>query len=159
MNKVISTILDIIAFLLIASIFVMFIAWALQQVPGRTTSVKEARTVQEETQEESQIFNANSHLISSSWIESEDSNSPQLFKITCFTKVECPTEICQSGRIKIGDVALNPKHGRNKIIQIGNETYEAKWISSYDTDIDIWFGEDWDSCKEFGVKYLEVIIN
>ena len=30
-------------------------------------------------------------------------------RVTCFTQTECPTKICQSGQIKEGEVALNPK--------------------------------------------------
>lgn len=81
-----------------------------------------------------------------------------LFKITCFTKYECPTKICQSGKIKVGEVALNPKHGKDKIVIIDGETYFARWISSPDTDIDIWF-ENYQECLNFGVQYKQVVIN
>ena len=84
-------------------------------------------------------------------------NPPQVYKITCFTQHECQTPICQSGQIKLGEVALNPKHGKNKIVIIDGETYYAKWISDDKTDIDIYF-EDYQDCLSFGVQYLEVKI-
>lgn len=80
-------------------------------------------------------------------------------KITCFTGYECNTPICNSGKIKPGDVALNPKWGKNRIVIIGDQKYFAKWISDKYTDIDIWFGPsytDYLRCLDFGVKYLEV---
>ena len=115
----------------------MLIVWAIQQFPPITRTVLFLFPAQEEIE-------------------------TQTMKITCFTKIECPTAICQSGQIKKGEIALNPKFGYNKIIRIGDEIYEAKWISSYDTDIDIWFGEtreDYIRCLEFGKQYLSVIIN
>lgn len=83
----------------------------------------------------------------------------QTFKITCFTGYECQTPECQSGEIEIGDVALNPKWGEKKLVHIPElGVYNADWIASGDTDIDIWFGDsykDYLKCLEFGVLYSE----
>ena len=105
MNKIISTILDIIALLLIVSIFVMFIAWVIEQIPGRTTSVKEARTVQEEVQEELHFNDTNSNLSSSVRIASQEANSSPILNLL-YDIIECESSWSENAVGKLGEIGL-----------------------------------------------------
>lgn len=162
MNKTINTIFEIVGLLFIVVLIVMFIWWVMEMIfvgGDSSAGLERAELVQkslEENPRESHYFYINSDLLSSHE-ENAEPNPP--LKITCFTSYECQTPICQSGEIEIGDVALNPKHGYDKLVEIDDQVYDGKWISDCNTDVDIYFGDtyaDYQRCKEFGVQYKQV---
>ena len=88
-------------------------------------------------------------------------NSHQM-QITGFSSHECKTTWCRAnaGKPRNLQVALNPKYGKySKVyIPVYNKTYDVIGTTDTYTDLDIWFGDDYQSALEFGSKNLLVYL-
>jgi hypothetical protein len=85
----------------------------------------------------------------------------QIMKVTGFSDIECGSAWCNRHEPKDGQVALNyAKYGRHDKVYIPayDKTYRVVGNTDGKTDLDIWFGDDQQAAKQFGVKSLRVII-
>jgi len=81
-------------------------------------------------------------------------------KVTGFSSVECKTIWCKAntGLPRGQKVALNSKYGNiNQVyIQKYDKTYDVIGTTDYKTDLDIWFGDDYQTALEQNTQYLKI---
>ena len=106
------------------------------------------------------------------FVEQENQNqtgSKQIAKVTAFSAQEyCAVPIikqripdCNGNTYPESSIALNSKYGThwNEVyIPTLNQTFRVIGTTDYKTDADIWFGADYAGAKQFGYKYLELIL-
>ena len=93
-------------------------------------------------------------------LDSVDCEGYVTMKTTSFSSVECKTTWCQAnaGLPRGNKVALNYKYGKYSKLYIlkYNKTYDIIGTTDQNTDVDIWWGDDYESDKKFGVEYLNI---
>jgi hypothetical protein len=80
-------------------------------------------------------------------------------KITAFSSFECKTNWCiNNPELNGHQVALNKKFGKWSKVYIPafDKTYEVIGTTDYKTDLDIYFGSDYQGACQFGTKTLLV---
>lgn len=104
--------------------------------------------------------------------QQEDQNltgPKQIAKVTAFSAQEyCAVPIikqripdCSGNTYPESSIALNSKYGThwNEVyIPTLNQTFRVIGTTDYKTDADIWFGANYAGAKQFGYKYLELIL-
>jgi hypothetical protein len=86
-------------------------------------------------------------------------NDEYTLKVTGFSSVECQTTWCNANPERVGhQVALNAKYGKVKAVRIPtyNKTYQVIGTTDYKTDLDIYFGSDYNGALAQGTQYLQV---
>lgn len=78
--------------------------------------------------------------------------------VTSFSSKECRTPWCNAhrGQGRTYVAAVNAKFGKPKQIYIAayDRTYEVIGTTDSHTDIDLWFGDDYEGAIDFGSKQL-----
>lgn len=81
------------------------------------------------------------------------------YKVTGFSSHECNTTWCNAheGEPRGKKIAVNKKFGNVKQVYLPkyDKTYDVIGTTDWKTELDIWFGDEYDNALQFGVQYLE----